>query len=297
MRTIAAKINTQTERFLNGLEDAIDVIQKISMASDNEIYVDFSQSQFVSPLFVLPLMVYAAGCGKKVEFVHMTDYMEIIAMGTGMKPDEMRSSEFKARMEAYAHKTYIPIVNFPATRDRDDEKNAILSSVESIIIRQSGIMPNVAAGLKYMIEENVDNIIEHSQSERGYIFTQAYPKKRHIDICIADMGITLLGSYRTLSDNEIESDIEAIQAASRGISTKNLPKAENRGYGIITSKKMLVEGLKGAYIMISGNAMHIKNPSIHRFYHLPDNIRWNGTIIAFRIPYTNNAFQYVNYIE
>lgn len=295
--TITAKVNTRTERLLNGLEDAIDLMQKISDSSDNEVFVDFSQSQFVSPLFVLPFMVYAAGCGKKVKFLHKTDYMETIAMGTGMRPDDMRSSEFRARMEAYTHKTYIPIINFPAEKNRDDEKNAILSSVESIIIRQSGITPNVAAGLKYMIEESVDNIIEHSQSERGYIFTQAYPKKRHIDICIADMGITLLGSYKTLPDNEIESDIEAIQAANRGISTKNLPEAENRGYGIITSKKMLVDGLKGSYIMISGNAMHIKNPNIHQFLHLPDAIRWNGTIIAFRIPYTNNAFQYVNYIE
>ena len=108
---------------------------------------------------------------------------------------------------------------------------------------------NIATGFKYMIGESVDNIIEHSRSERGYIFAQAYPKNQYIDICIADNGITLLGSYRTLKNNAINTDIEAMQAATKGQSTKNLPEAENRGYGIITSKKMLVEGLNGSYVM------------------------------------------------
>ena len=67
----------------------------------------------------------------------------------------------------------------------------------------------------------------------------------------------LCNQYQTLQNNEIESDLEAIQAANRGISTKNLPNAENRGYGIITSKKMLIDGLGGSFIMMSGNARNL----------------------------------------
>lgn len=259
--------------------------------------MDFSEVEFVTPLYVLPLVVFLNSCNKDVTITNANAYLQTIGFTKGMYPDKMRKSEFLAIMEKYSHETYIPIVSFPATKDNDDEKDAILSTVETIIVRQLGIAANVATGLKYMLGESIDNIIQHANSERGYIFAQSYPHKGYLDICIADGGITLLGSYQTLPNNEIESDLEAIQAANRGISTKNLPNAENRGYGIITSKKMLIDGLGGSFIMMSGNALHLYNSEYRRFVETPANIRWNGTIIALRVPYINKDFQYINYIE
>ena len=49
--------------------------------------------------------------------------------------------------------------------------------------------------------------------------------------------------------------------------------------------------------MMSGNALHIYNSKDRRFIGMPHDIRWNGTIIALRIPYVNKEFQYINYIE
>jgi len=192
--------------------------------------------------------------------------------------------------------TYIPIIDFPVA-SHNDEKENISSVVESIIVRQLNIKPNVVNGLKYMIEETLDNITEHSQSERGYIFAQSYPDKGYLDICIADKGVTLIGSYRKLVDNEIATDSEAIKAANRGISSKNLPDAENRGYGIKTTKNMLVKGLEGQYMMISGSSFYYKRQGFDRFFNMPENLRWNGTLVAMRIPYISSQFNYVDYIE
>jgi hypothetical protein len=44
----------------------------------------------------------------------------------------MRRSEFLAHMEGYAHKSFIPIVNFPASARNDGDKNAILTSIISL---------------------------------------------------------------------------------------------------------------------------------------------------------------------
>ena len=109
--------------------------------------------------------------------------------------------------------------------------------------------------------------------------------------------MSLLGSYQRILGNEIASDIEAIKAANRGLSSKNLPDAENRGYGIFTSKRMLVEGLGGQYLMLSGSCFYLKTPSFDSFYSLPESLRWNGTIVALRIPYNVDKFNYINYIE
>lgn len=227
----------------------------------------------------------------------MNEYMKAFHMDEAIMPDKGRQSEFIAVMERYAKKTYIPVINFPSNAE-NDEKEYILAVVERLLIRQSDIQGNVANGLKYMISETIDNITEHSESDRGFICAQAYPRKGYLDICIADNGITLLGSYSKLADNEIESDIEAIKAANRGLSSKNLPDAENRGYGIYTSKKMLVEGLGGQYMMMSGSSGYMKSRTIDGFFDLPKNLRWHGTIVALRIPYGNApGFNYINYIE
>lgn len=151
--------------------------------------------------------------------------------------------------------------------------------------------------VKYMVSEIIDNIVEHSYSKNGYIFAQSYPHLEYLDICIADSGITLLGSYQQSGKYEIDTDIEAISAANRGISTKNLPDAENRGFGIGTTKKMLIDGLGGQYMMLSGSAIHIKSHDIDNNLNLPENIRIDGTIVAMRIPYQQNNFNYINYIE
>ena len=117
-----------------------------------------------------------------------------------------------------------------------------------------------------MIEETLDNITEHSNSDRGFIFAQSYPTKGYLDLCIADRGVSLLGSYQRIQGNEISTDLEAIEAANRGLSSKNLPDAENRGYGIYTSKRMLTEGLGGQYLLLSGSSFYLKTPRFDSFY-------------------------------
>ena len=290
-------INVRDERLSSGIVPVIEIMSGIEQTTDDDIVIDFAECQFVTPVFALSLIVYLTRCGKKVTLRNINTYMKAIGFGDGgVKPDELRHSQFVAILEGFSHKTYIPIVDFP-TRTLNDDKDTILSVVENIIIRQSNISSNVAIGIKYIIGESIDNITEHSHSDRGYIFAQAYPKKGFLDLCIADRGCTLLGSYNKMPGNEILSDIEAIQAANRGISSKNLPSAENRGYGIMTSKKMLIEGLDGQYLMISGSAFYAKGSGYDRFFSLPPGLRWNGTIIALRIPYQAESFNYINYIE
>lgn len=290
-------ININDEKLLDGLNPVVRIMSKIESIQEEAVVIDFSSAQFISPVFTLSLLVYLNGCGKKIKFSNVTGYLEVIGINSyGVKPEEMRKTEFLAMMEKYSAKSFVPIISFKASSNID-EKEAIASVVENIIIRQMNIKSNVAMGLKYMVEETLDNITEHSESERGYLFAQAYPQKGYLDICLADNGITLLGSYKKLVDNEILSDSEAIRAANRGISSKNLPDAENRGYGIQTSKKMLVEGLNGQFMMISGGCIYLKSKKYDNIYNMPDGLRWNGTIVALRIPYDSSNFNYVNYLE
>lgn len=295
---ISNKINVRDDKLLDGLSPVVRMMSQIEAASTTEdIVIDFSKTQFISPVFALSLIVYLNACGRDIKMVNMPEYLDLIKLdGCGIKPDQMRQTEFIAMLEKYSTKSYIPIVDFSAGED-SDVKEVVSSMVENMIIRQLNIQHNVANGLKYMIDETLDNITEHSESERGYIFAQAYPLKGYLDVCIADCGVTLLGSYLKLPDNEIFSDSEAIKAANRGLSSKNRPEAESRGFGIKTTKNMLIEGLGGQYLTISGSSLYFKRSGFDSFYKMPEGMRWQGTIIALRIPYNSTSFNYINYIE
>ena len=60
---------------------------------------------------------------------------------------------------------------------------------------------------------------------------------------------------------------------------------------------MLIQGLSGQYLMISGSSLYIKTLNLDSFYSMPHGLRWNGTIVALRIPYHSASFNYINYIE
>lgn len=294
---IKEHINVKDDRLIDGLTPVVWIMDQMEKSVDQEVTIDFSDTRFISPVFALSLIVYLTRCGKQIAFTNVSDYLERIGMGNGgIKPDTMRQTEFLAELEKYTSKTYIPIIDFAAGRN-SDAKEVVSSIVENMIIQQLNIQSNVANGLKYMIDETLDNITEHSESDRGYIFAQAYPTKGFLDVCIADRGVSLLGSYEKLPDNEILSDMEAIKAANRGLSSKNLPDAENRGFGIRTSKQMLIHGLGGQYLMISGCSLYLKSCNLDTFYSMPHGLRWNGTIVALRIPYHSSSFNYINYIE
>lgn len=290
-------IDVTDDRLIDGLNPVVRIMSQMEESAENDVTIDFSNTRFVSPVFVLSLIVYFSKCGKRVTLQNITKYLELIEINSdGIKPDTMRQIEFLALLERYASRTYIPIINF-STEQSNDTKEAISSIVENLIIRQLNIQHNVANGLKYMVDETLDNITEHSESDRGYIFAQAYPTKGYLDVCIADRGVTLLGSYKKVPGNEIATDSEAIKAANRGLSSKNLPEAENRGFGIKTSKQMLIQGLGGQYLMISGGSLYLKSPNLDSFYSMPSGLRWDGTIVALRIPYNSSTFNYIDYIE
>lgn len=294
---IKEHINVKDDRLIDGLTPVVWIMDQMEKSVDQEVTIDFSDTRFISPVFALSLIVYLTRCGKQIAFTNVSDYLERIGFGNGgIKPDTMRQTEFLAELEKYTSKTYIPIIDFAAGRN-SDAKEVVSSIVENMIIQQLNIQSNVANGLKYMIDETLDNITEHSESDRGYIFAQAYPTKGFLDVCIADRGVSLLGSYEKLPDNEILSDMEAIKAANRGLSSKNLPDAENRGFGIRTSKQMLIHGLGGQYLMISGCSLYLKSCNLDTFYSMPHGLRWNGTIVALRIPYHSASFNYIDYIE
>ena len=263
---------------------------------------DFSDVTFLHPFFLAPLAIYKNTSGKDIKCINISlriqAYLNSICFDRMLYFDHDKREDVEAVMQKYTNKTYLPLCSFAMT---NANKDAFGSIMKAILMKQTNIGQKGNSSLSYLISELLDNIYEHSQSPYGYLFSQYSAKEGVINLCIADTGISIAGSFEKagLYQEEIDgNEAEALKLANEGYSTKNRPEAENRGYGISTSKAMLVNGMKGAFFMLSGGAFHRYENGANYYIDLKNLFRWNGTIILMRIPIVlPNDFNYIDYLE
>ena len=155
--------------------------------------------------------------------------------------------------------------------------------------------------LTYLLDELICNIQQHAQADKGYAYLMYNKADKTIEILIADFGITIYGSYVAAQkhlDKLGDSDAEALNLAQNGYSVKNLPDTENRGYGISSNMKMVVDGLHGEFAVLSGNALMLQVPNKRALLALPPEIDFKGTMIMVRIPaQVPDGFNLYNYMS
>jgi hypothetical protein len=142
----------------------------------------------------------------------------------------------------------------------------------------------MVTALMYLIDEAVNNVLHHSNDDKGYLLAQYYPSKGYVELVIADIGRTILETYLDFDryKDEVINHELAMEAAIAGKSTKSTNV--DRGFGISTSKKLLTEGLNGKYFIYSGNVFNIHTSEINTITTLPGEIFWQGVYVCLRIP-------------
>lgn len=263
---------------------------------------DFSNVTFLHPFFLASLAIYKNTTKKQIECVNIPpriqSYLDIIRFNHILHFNQEPKEHVETIMQNYTNKRYLPLCSFAMTNTNKDVFGSI---IKSILMKQAGISASGSSSLSYLISELLDNVYEHSHSPNGYVFSQYSKKEKVIDLCIADSGQTIAGSFRNSGRYQEEIDgneAEALKLANEGYSTKNRPEAENRGYGISTSKSMLVSGMKGAFFMLSGSAFHRYENGDNIYINLGNLFHWNGTIILLRIPVVLPVgFNYTDYLE
>ena len=278
----------------------IKVISETEAADD--VTWDFSQVSFLHPFFLAPLAIYKNTSGKTIECVNMSlqlqSYLNCIYFDRMLQFGNETKEDVERVLHGYDDKTYLPLCSFAMT---DSNKDIFGTALKNVLLKQVDIGIKGNSSLSYLISELLDNVYEHSHSLNGYVFSQYLEQDDAINLCIADSGISIPGSFKNagLYRKEIDgNDAEALKLANEGYSTKNRPDAENRGFGISTTKSMLVAGMKGGFFMLSGGAFHRYENKTNVYVNLKNVFRWNGTIILMRIPVVlPDTFNYIDYLE
>lgn len=183
----------------------------------------------------------------------------------------------------------------------ENEANKIVSQIENSLSDKDIRVKSLKVAISYLFDELICNIQQHAQVATGFVYADYNQECDCIDICLADQGVTIYGSY-VQSGKYLEyignNAAEALNMAKDGYSTKNRPDAENRGYGISSNVKMITEGLNGTFAMLSGNALMINLRGNVQVASLPVEIEWPGTCVIIRIPLAGTSdFNLYDYIS
>lgn len=284
------KVGQQLLSIKNILDDTVE-LQK----SDEVVDLDFTKYSFSPPLLAV---FFAAFLERFQQFnsinTNNNSYLSYQYFPDGLKTDEI--DNWDEILNQYKTKTYLPIIRFSTSKDEDSaiKRNNLLSHVGNMIKEITGIPSNYYTAFSYLISELTDNIVDHSNAKYGWLSFQYYRSKGYLDLCIADSGIGLLKSYQEYEGEKdythITDHLSALDNVIKGESTKHL---KERGYGVHTSREILVKGLNGIFIMLTGNAL-LAN------YNLVDiKANYDGTLAMLRIPCVDfkKDFNIYTYVE
>jgi two-component sensor histidine kinase len=167
-----------------------------------------------------------------------------------------------------------------------------ISAILKIIKNQLNLSGQVLEAIYYFINELTQNVSDHSKADYGKIMAQYYNSKGYMDICIVDGGKGLFQSYLDNNKKFPISHSEAIEFAFSGESTKYSENDSSRGFGLQTSRRMLVDGLEGQFFYWSGDAFLMNKGDIGNLPY------WKGCYAGLRIPISEpKGFNFYNFLE
>ena len=259
------------------------------------IKIDFSKFRYAPPLLAI-YFTKVINDNKGCEIIPNSDtsYLQSIKFLEGFSNESVDNwSEY---LNSFSAKNYLPIIKFNTDKSNSHTqiRNNLISHIGRMIKQITNIPMNYYMALSYLLSELTDNIVDHSKNEYGWISFQYYPTEGFMDICMADSGIGILGSYQNYAGEKdyssIKTHLDAVETMVKGGSTKS---NKERGFGVHTSREMLIDGLKGTFVFLSGNALLIN-------YDLFDfKVNSTGTLVLLRIPALNHNtnFSIYSYTE
>ncbi len=107
------------------------------------------------------------------------------------------------------------------------------------LLERMSLGEGVHTAFNWCLWEVMDNVIQHSQAEYGFVETQAHPQRQRLAVCVADAGIGILTSLSG-SKHRPRNEEDAITLAIQ----EKVTRDANAGQG---------NGLRGLYQIVAQN--------------------------------------------
>ncbi|SHJ04712.1 protein of unknown function [Anaerovibrio lipolyticus DSM 3074] len=150
-----------------------------------------------------------------------------------------------------------------------------IDSISQRIECESGVLDS----LTWCINEVMDNVLTHSECNKGYVMGQLHDRSKHIAICIVDTGIGIYNSLKNTKHHP-KKGIDAISLSLQ----EGVGDGQGQGNGLFGLYKIVKEN-RGRLSITSGNSSFmLYGDDTKKFERLPyiDNKR-PGTVVDFQI--------------
>jgi anti-sigma regulatory factor (Ser/Thr protein kinase) len=276
----------------------IQLSEIVNNSTDNLIVVDFSHTKFLHCIYLAGLFSLIKNWrifGKIVEIRHadstISEYLNTINFNGGLVLQDC--NDYIGTLNDYANKRFTPLIVFPTCGKYREE---CINTLISVIEQQTGVEGAYKAAINHFITELTNNVADHSESLNGLIIAQTYPNLGYIDIAISDNGIGVLASYNKTDKFHPTSEVDAISMAVNGKSTKD--QSVSRGFGLTSSREIIINELEGKFLMWSGSAIFIQPGKAAAILKLPNKAFYNGCFLSLRMSLNgNNNFDLYKYME
>ncbi len=157
--------------------------------------------------------------------------------------------------------------------------NSFVKELSQFIVCEKGVLE----GFEWSINEVLDNVLQHSTKDFGYVMGQVHEKTKHFVFCVYDTG---QGIYNSLvqSIHQPRTPEEALElAVSEGITRD---KKIGQGNGLWGLHQIVSENTGQLSITSSSAVYNLKNTKISIYPHQPILSVDNGCIVDFQLDYS-----------
>ncbi|OJU97047.1 hypothetical protein BGO18_02615 [Candidatus Saccharibacteria bacterium 47-87] len=155
-------------------------------------------------------------------------------------------------------------------------------------IRERELITNKDAlvSLEWSLNEVVDNVLQHADSDSGYVMGQLHSGQKQVVFCVADAGQGIYNSLSTSDFYKPSDSMDAITLAMKEGVTRS--KTEHQGNGLWGLHRIIESGTGEMTITSSGARIHIGNDgqiTKDSGPYLSHARKGGGTIVDFQINY------------
>lgn len=161
-----------------------------------------------------------------------------------------------------------------------DITQAYVNAISNQFVCGEGVLH----GLNWCISEVMDNVLQHSQIDHGFVMGQYHQQTHKVVFCIYDAGIGIYNSLKN-SKHKQTSELDAISLSLQ----EGISDGEGQGNGLFGLYQIIL-GNKGTLAITSGATSVMLNESgamnnRNTLYISNEN---RGTIVDFQLDLSNN---------
>jgi anti-sigma regulatory factor (Ser/Thr protein kinase) len=251
------------------------VFQLVEKQGYQEIFVDCQNVGRTFPNILVPIagiVDYYTEKGIGFRFENMTPFLD--------------KSRFYAPLGVSENENLLQrnILNLVWRYKTDSDTNTlskeILRSISQEVLCEEGVID----ALLWCMNEIMDNVIVHSNSNSGFVMAQIHKRTKHIAFCVYDHGQGIFNSLKD-SSHAPKTPLEAIQMAIQERVTRDKKVGQGNGMWGLSE---IVKNNAGRLTIISGSGLYMRSngdvkTSDHLTYLSPSN---GACLVDFQLNYS-----------